>query len=84
MDSPPSEQEIAESHLLQKRIIPAVMIGVAVWGSYLAIGAMLHSGAASRRPILKGLIMAGACALFLAFWSLRLRTRAKREEQESE
>lgn len=66
-----------------RRAIPGIMLAVAVWGGYLAVGAIFNGGETSYRPALKGLILAGSFLLFLGFWAVMLYFRRRRMEQES-
>ena len=65
----------------QRHIILAIMLALAAWGIFLALGAFLygydpqHGGITYAPNPLRGLIVLACAALFLGFWNLLLLKR---------
>jgi protein-S-isoprenylcysteine O-methyltransferase Ste14 len=64
---------------LQFAMIQAIMVGLLVWGGYLALGAVQAGG---RHPALRGLIVLGCSVVFLGFWLAALWVRQRRLDRE--
>lgn len=66
-----------------QRWIRGIMLAVAIWGSLLALGALLFgpdpaTGKVTLAPsLVRGAIVGGCVALFLGWWGWLLRKRAR-------
>lgn len=58
-------------------IMPALIIGLALWGAFVAVGAYLGAAKFGYDPT-RGLVVAVAVLAFLAFWGVMLYTRKRR------
>lgn len=62
-----------DDSVVGKRLIVAIMVGVAAWGAYQAIGAWRLN-----HDVRRTLVVAGCVAAFLGFWGAMLAVRARR------
>lgn len=79
---PPPAEEIprdgpAVYQPIPRGLLAAIVIGLCVWGGYLAVGSWL--GGEKKFQLgpnfWRGVVVAGCFALFLAWWAILWRTR---------
>jgi NO-binding membrane sensor protein with MHYT domain len=58
-------------------IVPALIVGLALWGAFVAVGAYLGGVRFGYDPT-RGLVVALAVLAFLAFWGVLLYGRRRR------
>ena len=72
---------MSDNKLQQRRIFRAIMLALAAWGAFLALGAFLFGydpeiGGVTYAPNpLRGLIVLACAALFIGGWNLLLLRR---------
>jgi membrane protein DedA with SNARE-associated domain len=58
-------------------IVPALIVGLILWGAFVAVGAYLGGERFGYDPK-RGLVVAVAVLAFLAFWGVLLYSRRRR------
>jgi membrane protein DedA with SNARE-associated domain len=62
----------------QLTITQAIMVGLLLWGGYLALGAIRAPG---NHATWRGLIVFGCTIAFLVLWAAALAVRKRRSDQ---
>lgn len=66
---------------IPRGLIAAIVLGICVWGGYLAVGSWLGGDAKFQlgANFWRGVVVAGCFALFLAFWGILWWTRSPKK-----